>query len=329
MRDYIVFDLEWNQSPDGKEKSINRLPFEIIEIGAVKLDEQFQKKSEFHKLIAPRVYKQMHYKISEVTRMSMEELQEQGEKFEDAAAEFIQWCGTDFIFCTWGSMDITELQRNMSYYEMRLSFPKPLFYYDIQKLYTLLRGDTKEKPSLDTAAEELGVIEARPFHRALDDAYYTGKVLASMDFKSVQPYLSVDYYRLPGNREEELYLEFPRYSKYVSRVFQTKEAALEDKTVTDILCPSCKRMLRKKIHWFSFNQKVYFSLGICPVHGHVQGKIRMKKTDSGSVYVVKVLKHIDEERAESIFQRKDELKMRRNQKNKSKKIVNKSVSQDG
>ena len=31
---YIVFDLEWNQSPGGKKYSNSRLPFEIIEIGA-------------------------------------------------------------------------------------------------------------------------------------------------------------------------------------------------------------------------------------------------------------------------------------------------------
>ena len=35
---YVVLDLEWNQSPHGKNDSIEDLPFEIIEIGAVKLD---------------------------------------------------------------------------------------------------------------------------------------------------------------------------------------------------------------------------------------------------------------------------------------------------
>ena len=34
---YIVFDLEWNQSPGGKKYSNSRLPFEIIEIGAVRM----------------------------------------------------------------------------------------------------------------------------------------------------------------------------------------------------------------------------------------------------------------------------------------------------
>ena len=33
---YIVFDLEWNQSSSGEEPETALMPFEIIEIGAVK-----------------------------------------------------------------------------------------------------------------------------------------------------------------------------------------------------------------------------------------------------------------------------------------------------
>ena len=33
--DYIVFDLEWNQSSDGQEKEIKEIPFEIIVIGKI------------------------------------------------------------------------------------------------------------------------------------------------------------------------------------------------------------------------------------------------------------------------------------------------------
>ena len=36
MKNYIIFDLEWNQSPRGREDSVADFPFEIIEIGAVK-----------------------------------------------------------------------------------------------------------------------------------------------------------------------------------------------------------------------------------------------------------------------------------------------------
>lgn len=323
---YIVFDLEWNQSPHGKENSIEGLPFEIIEIGAVKLDEQFRMVSEYHRLISPNVYKQLHYKISEVTHMNISELKKDGHDFRDVIAEFITWCGEDYTFCTWGSMDLTELQRNMSYYEIANPFVKPLYYYDVQKLYAILYGDIKAKPSLDTAVEDLDIMEERPFHRALDDAYYTGKVMQHLDFDIAEPYLSVDYYRLPENAEEEIYMEFPEYAKYVSRTFDSKEEALADKRVTDMLCHRCKRMLRKKVRWFSFNQKIYLCLAFCPEHGYVRGKIRMKKAEDGQVYVVKTMKLIDEDSALTIYERKDELKKRRNEKHKIRKAERCKVS---
>ena len=74
MKTYIIFDLEWNQSPGGKEDSIERMPFEIIELGAVKLDQNLRPISEFHRLITPQVYTRLHYKISEVTHMDIQEL---------------------------------------------------------------------------------------------------------------------------------------------------------------------------------------------------------------------------------------------------------------
>ena len=54
---YIVFDLEWNQSPNGKEDSVEHLPFEIIESGAVKLNGNFEETGAFHKLIGLRFIK--------------------------------------------------------------------------------------------------------------------------------------------------------------------------------------------------------------------------------------------------------------------------------
>ena len=36
-------------------------------------------------------------------------------------------------FCTWGNMDLLELQRNMDYYHMENPFSKPLLYYDVQE----------------------------------------------------------------------------------------------------------------------------------------------------------------------------------------------------
>ena len=57
--EYIVLDLEWNQSNTGKEDAVEKLPFEIIEIGAIKLNKERVMVSEFNELINPQVYHEM------------------------------------------------------------------------------------------------------------------------------------------------------------------------------------------------------------------------------------------------------------------------------
>lgn len=318
MKTYIIFDLEWNQSPEGKEGSVDGCPFEIIEIGAVKLDATWKRIDEFHRLIRPQIYTQMHFMISEVTHMDMKELNENGEDFITAMSAFSEWCGPDAFYCTWGPQDLTELQRNITYYGMANPFPNPLFYYDIQKLYGLEREDGR-KLSLDTAVSELAILENRQFHRALDDAYYTSEVLMRLDREKVEPYLSVDYYRLPEAHEDQIHMVFPDYAKAVSKIFSTKEDAMADRSIKEIKCYCCGRALRKKIRWFAANQKIYYSLAFCPEHGYVKGKIRIKKVDDTHVFAVKTLKLTDEDGVQDIRARKEGVKKKRAQRNQSKK----------
>ena len=143
-----------------------------------------------------------------------------------------------------------------------------------------------------------------------------------MDLSEVGRYESMDYYRLPESSEEEIYLVFPDYSKFVSRKFPTREDAIADKTVTDLLCYRCRRMLRKKIRWFTGNQRYYYCLGECPEHGYVKGKIRMKHTPGGEVYAIKTIKLTDEAGAELIRRRKEETMDRRRVKSRLKHMGN-------
>ena len=112
---YIIFDLEWNQSPGGKKYSNSRLPFEIIEIGAVKLNEERKQVDVFQRLIKPQVYNWIHDSIHEVIHVDYKDLAD-GSPFPEVVKEFLEWCGKDFAFFTWGNQDVMELQRNMKYY---------------------------------------------------------------------------------------------------------------------------------------------------------------------------------------------------------------------
>lgn len=105
---YIVLDLEWNQSFRGKEYTVLGLPFEIIQIGAVKLDENKKVIGKWERIIKPVVYTRLHGKVSEMLGITADDFKS-GQDFKSAASEFLEWCGEDYKFITWGGSDLTEL----------------------------------------------------------------------------------------------------------------------------------------------------------------------------------------------------------------------------
>ncbi|MCR4628753.1 MAG: exonuclease domain-containing protein [Clostridium sp.] len=318
MSHYIILDLEWNQNPHRRSGDDEILPFEIIEIGAVRLNDRLEIESEFDRLIRPCVYRKMHKKIYEVTHISMEELDRKGIRFRDAITQFLDWCGNDPVFCTWGSMDLTELQRNMVYHGIELPFDLPFLYYDLQKVYSLIKGE-RTKDSLDTAVAELHIDTVRPFHHALDDAWYTACVMQRMNFFSRSKYVSVDYYRLPEPKSEFI-LHFPDYDKFVTHPYETREEALSDRKLTQVVCCQCQRALRKKIRWFSSNQRFYYCLAVCPEHGYVKGKIRIKKAEDGGVFAVKTTKITDQSGIDLVISKKEDVRRKRSERAKRLKL---------
>ena len=71
---YVVVDFEWNQACYGKGSENRKIPFEIIEIGAVKLDENLKEIDRFSRTIRPKVYKKLHYITRDLTGITQEEL---------------------------------------------------------------------------------------------------------------------------------------------------------------------------------------------------------------------------------------------------------------
>ena len=99
---------------------------------------------EFNELIKPQVYDQMHHITSKIIHLHMQDLQ-RGKVFSEVMNEFLDFCGEDYIFCTWGTLDLFELQRNMRFYGMEPLSNGPLKYLDLQKLYSLAFEDGKIK----------------------------------------------------------------------------------------------------------------------------------------------------------------------------------------
>lgn len=315
--EYIIIDLEWNQSPQGRGTEKKNLPFEIIEIGAVKLNSSKKIIDKFHSIIKPQVYKELHYKTQEIIHMKMVDL-EKGTTFKEAVDEFFRWCGKDYRFCTWGQMDLTELQRNMNYYRMTGYMKAPVFYYDIQKLFSLNFEGKKNPRTLEYAVDFLHLDKEEDFHRALYDAEYTAKVFMELDSQIIMSYYSLDYYHNPKSREEEIYLVYDEYTKFVSMEYDTKEEALESKKVKEIVCFYCGRRTARKIKLFSSNGKTYYGLGYCKEHGFLKGKIRIKKSFTGRIFVVKTVKLVNRDTLDMLKEKQEEIR-RRNQQKRTRK----------
>ncbi len=317
---YIILDLEWNQSPAGKKGEVPGLPFEIIEIGAVKLNEQKQFVDQFHKLIAPAVYKKLHHQICRVLNRTIEDFRA-GLSFPDAVREFLDWCGEDFYFCTWGTMDLPELQRNMQYFQIPISFPRPFLYYDIQKLFGIAFEDRKIPRTLEYATDYLSIQKTEPFHNALCDARYAALVLLRLETALIRSNYSIDCYLPPRNRKEEIYAVFGTYSKYISREFDTREKVLSDKEVTSTRCYLCGRPARKKIRWFSSNNRHYFCQCYCENHGWMKGKITIKQSEANKYFAIKILKLVTAEEANLIKQKQELLRKKRRLRRNQKKSI--------
>lgn len=315
---YVVLDLEWNQSNTGEEAQVKEIPFEIIDMGAIRLNNHRDMIDEFNQLVKPVVYQHMHKITSRIIHLHMRDLQK-GRPFEEVIKEFLEWCGKDYIFCTWGPLDLYEMQRNMRYYGLESLSDIPIRFLDVQKLFSIAYEDSKLRRSLEYAIDFLHIEKDIPFHRAFSDAYYTAKILKELPEEVLVNY-SIDTFVLPKTREEEIHVFFHDYMKYISREFQDKQKAMEDKEVISTKCYLCHKNLRKKIRWFTPNGKHYYSVAFCPVHGFMKSKIRIRKSESDNIYVIKTSKFISEEDCLKISRKKEEAKEHRKQKKKNHNV---------
>lgn len=311
--EYIVVDFEWNQSPYGKSASNKRLPFEIIEIGAVKLDEDGREIDRFSEVIKPKVYRKMHHVTKSLTGITEKDLNH-GARFPKVLEDFMLWCGKDYMFCTWGNLDLLELQRNMKFYHLENLLPGPIKYYNVQKLFRIFYDEENSVMSLEHAIDYFRMEKKKDFHRAICDAEYTAAIFAGMDKEEAKRWYTMDYYQNPKNRKEEIKLVYDTYAKYVSKEFETKEAAMADREVRTTRCYKCGKTALKRIRWFSGKNRTYYCLAECPEHGYIRGKIRLKKTDAEKIFVVKTLRLIDGEDAEHIEAMKEEVRQKRQEK---------------
>ncbi len=180
---YIVLDFEFNQSynfiNNTKGEPNPKCRFEIIQIGAVKLDNNLKITDSFNELIKPQIYKDIHPHVQKITGFSINNFIGCN-SFIDVYAKFSNFIAKDSktspILCTWGNSDIRALYRNLTYYNI-VTPPIIIKYIDIQNIATKYLNYNKGGAiGLKNAVDMLNIKTNELYHNAYYDALYSAEV---------------------------------------------------------------------------------------------------------------------------------------------------------
>ena len=174
---FVILDLEWNGTYSRRLKGFMN---EIIEFGAVKVDECLHVLDTFDALVRPQVGKKISGKIKTLTNITNEELAN-GLQFMQVMSRFRKWMG-DAVLMTWGTSDILALIENSRYFcgSERIPFLKQ--YVDLQSYCEqMLHYDATKQMGLSTSAQLLGINEEDiAHHRAMDDSMLSLRCLQKL-----------------------------------------------------------------------------------------------------------------------------------------------------
>jgi len=111
---HIVIDLEMNPIRRDLKEVRKFLLDEVIEFGAVKLDENYQQVDTFQCYVKPEFCKISNH-ITKLTGIT-DEMVEDKKLFSDAFQEFFDWIGTwDMKIYSWSNSDINQLKNECNY----------------------------------------------------------------------------------------------------------------------------------------------------------------------------------------------------------------------
>ena len=182
--EYVVFDLEFNQ---GFNKTLNktvsneRCPFEIIQIGAIKLDSHFNIIDTFNSYVKPQLYKSIHPFVGKMTGIKSEDVMD-APSFPQVYKEFKKFVSTkkNTVLCVWGTGDLKELFRNITYYDLPYK-TLTKSYINIQHYASRYFNNPAGKSiGLQNAIQILNLDQDKSYHNALNDAYYTSLVFKNI-----------------------------------------------------------------------------------------------------------------------------------------------------
>ena len=286
---YITLDLEWNQAYAQKALAVQRqlacrLRGEVIQIGAVKLDENMNICGSYQIIVKPKYFKKIHRHVSELTGITQEKM-DMGTPLDEAAERFKRWCGKDYAFLTWGPDDIPMLKENLN--ANGISGDWVGVEYDLQKIFNTRTDGLSKQRSLEYAMDYFEIPQNLPAHDALNDAYFTALVAQRLGVPdAIKTYVSQS-----GDNLEEGVLGDADAGE---EGYVTIDELLAERTIKEPTCPICGEKMRelgKPLH--SKGQKYTFYFG-CENDGEMLVTLRLHRNFNETWRAKRTVKKADE-----------------------------------
>lgn len=315
---YIVLDLEWNQAMSSKSSVFNHLPIhlrgEIIQIGAVKLDENMCPCEEFQADVKPVWFRKMHYKVKKLTGFDNERL-DHGMPFPEAMEKFWKWAGPDCTYMTWGYDDHGIMEQNLIIHDMEIDWMGN--WINLQLIYNQQTDGDRNQKSLETAMEHFGIEQTRVAHDALGDAYNTGLVCSKLNILD-----GVAHY-------DELTRQLSRKVKVknsddsspepiehiVTESYDSKDALWSSKELGSLCCPDCAAAM-EAARWVNQGDRRYMTLAQCQEHGAFLIRARIRHAENDTWHANRLIYRADEA-MQAYFKAKQKNPRRRRRKKKT------------
>ena len=320
---YIVVDLEWNQAMSSKSSVFNKLPIhlrgEIIEIGAVKLNDDMSLGEEFTIDVKPVYFKRMHYKVKKLTGFDKERLAK-GLSFPNTMESFRTWCGEDVTFLTWGCDDRGIMEQNIIIHDLDWDWISG--WINLQLIYNLQTGGDKNQKSLASAMEHFQIEQTRVAHDALGDAYNTALVCTHLNMKEgLKQYpdaAQILAARMPNAKPQPESQEGDALLHESYAGFATKAAAFADERISALSCPVCGKALTGS-KWVNQGDQRYMSIYACEEDGPYLVRAKFRKHAEDNTWSANRLVYKADEEAVEFYHTKAAQSRRRGRGHMKKK----------
>ncbi len=264
---YIILDLEWDSTYYPKQK---RFINQILQIGAVKLNQSFDVIDSFELTIKSGISKRVTGRFAKLTGITTE-IMLSGVSFEDAVTAYNNWVGEDTVTMTWSNSDLYTILENEDNILKDKHF-KIEKYLDLQKFVQgemkLLGYEDKNQVSLEAAAEFLKIeTDDIDFHTAKDDSLVSAYLLKKCYNKQRFEALIRD----TSNPEFFKRLRFKAYS-----ISNLNDKNI-DKSQLEFVCEKCGRKAKRVSKW-KYSNRWFWANFECECKNKFSGRISFKKT---------------------------------------------------